>query len=77
LTYGDDTNVTVNATFDDVSTIVVQADITGHEERYNLVTECLEAVQYAYEAAQQEPPTKLLVMTWEKVLNDTWARVLL
>lgn len=74
--FGDATSVTVSPQFDDPVVIAVEAAVTGREGRYRLVTECLGALQTAYEDAQQEPPMKLLVMTWEKALNDAWGRVL-
>lgn len=74
--FGDSIRITVSPTFDDPVVISVRAAITGNEGRYNVVTECLDSLRDAYENAQQEPPTTLLVMTWEKALNDAWGRVL-
>ncbi len=74
--FGERTEVNVSAKFDGMSPIDVRAEITGRGGAYSLNTECLEQLQRLYEDAQCEPPTKLLVVTWEKVLNDLWRRVL-
>lgn len=55
----------------------VEVEITGNEERRLLVGECIERLAEQHEEVQGEPPTKLLVATWQKVLNDAWSRVTL
>ncbi len=75
--FGDRTHVVVESAFDDPVVIRVQADLTGHEGRYGLVTGCLESLEADHEASRGEPPTRLLVMSWEKALNDAFGKVLL
>lgn len=56
--------------------ITVNADVTGIEGRYNMVTDCLGELCRQFEAVRGEQPMRLQVMTWEKVLIGAWGRVL-